>query len=276
MSTKPGGNVSKFFGFATIAAALLISACASGKSIKQGYESFSVPESDYYEALSFQDNSQYFEAIEAWGKVLDSEPRFAQGHFNLGLIYDQLNMVPEAIEHYELALKWAEQTNRPDGSGDQREENEQNTRDAIGLYNLHLGAAYLRSGLVDEGLHCLLKALEVDGFNPTVHYNLSAAYLARSNYDDALTHADIAVDLYAKPDAKRADKLAPEVDRRRLGTYLLRQARCHAAREEWDKAKETLDRAKKQCDVDAPRDIALKIKAADEAAARAAADDSEG
>ena len=145
MSTKPGGNVSKFFGIAMVAAALLISACASGKSIKQGYESFSVSESKYYEALSFQDNGQYFEAIQSWAELLKDEPRFAQGHFNLALIYDQLNMVPEAIEHYELAITSAERTNKPDGSNDQPEENQADTRASIALYNLHLGAAYLRS-----------------------------------------------------------------------------------------------------------------------------------
>ena len=270
MSTKPGGNVSKFLGIATIAAALLISACASGKSIKQGYESFSVSESKYYEALSYQDDGNYFDAIQAWAELLDDEPRFAQGHFNLGLIYDQLNMVPEAIEHYELAINWAEQTNKPDGSGDQREENEADTRASIGLYNLHLGAAYLRSGLVDEGLETLLRALEIDQFNPTVHYNLSAAYLARLNYDDALTHADIAVDLYAKPDSKRTDGLAPEVDRVRLGAYLVRQARCHIAREEWDKAKSVLNRLNNQCKLDTPREMAEEIAAADAAAEEAA------
>lgn len=274
MSTKPGGNVSKFLGIATVAAALLITACASGKTINQGYESFSVSEGKYYEALSFQDDGNYFEAIQAWAELLDDEPRFAQGHFNLGLIYDHLNMVPEAIEHYELALRWAEETNKPDGSSAQREENQADTTASIGLYNLHLGSAYLRSGLVEEGLDCLKKANEIDPFNPTVHYNLSAAYLARSNFDDALTHADIAVDLYAKPDAKRTDKLAPEIDRVRLGAYLLRQARCHVERKEWDKAKQTLQRAKEQCNMDTPRDMELKIKAADEAAAEEASEES--
>lgn len=270
MSTKPGGNVSKFVGLAMVAALLLMTACASGKTIKQGYESFSVSESRYYEALSYQDDGNYFEAIQAWAEILEDEPRFAQGHFNLGLVYDHLNMVPEAIEHYELALRWAEETNKPDGSSAQREENQADTTASLGLYNLHLGAAYLRSGLIEEGLDALLKSHEIDPFNPTVHYNLSAAYLARSNFDDALTHADIAVDLYAKPDSKRTDNLAPEVDRMRLGAYLLRQARCHIEREEWAKAKETLDRAKKQCSIDTPRDMAAKIKAADEAAAKAA------
>ncbi|MBZ0134883.1 MAG: tetratricopeptide repeat protein [Planctomycetes bacterium] len=258
MSTKPGGNVSKISGIALAVAALVVSACASGKTIKQGTEEFSILEGKYYEALSLQDNGQYFEAIEAWSEVLDDEPRFAQGHFNLGLIYDNLNMVPEAIEKYEIAVRITEDI-KPD----------------IGIYSLHLGAAYLRSGLVDEGIDALTKALEIDPYNPAIHYNLSAAYLAKSNYDDALRHADTAVDLYAQPDSKRTDGLAQDVDRARLGNYLLRQARCHVEREEWDKAKSTLERAKKQCNVDSPRDMMTKIEAAEEAAAAATEESSD-
>lgn len=256
MSTELGGvvNASKklVMAAAVLAMIVVMSACASGKTVKQGAEEFSISEDKYYEALSLQDDGQYFEAITAWSEVLADEPRFAQGQFNLGLIYDKLNLVPEAIEHYELAVQAAEDS-RDMVSGDrQAAEPKDATDSSIALYNLHLGAAYLRSGLVDEAIDSLKKALTGDPYNPTVHYNLSAAYMARKNYDNALLAADTAVDLLSKPDSKRSDGLDEEVDRERLGNYLLRQAACHLAREEWDKARSSLERAEKQCGADIP------------------------
>lgn len=240
---------------------VMVSACASGKSIKQGTEEFSIPEAKYHEALQHYDNGDYFESIRAWSEVLDSEPRFAQGHFNIGLVYDKLNMVPEATEHYEAAIQAAEDTNKPQGN-EPPAEDPKNTKAALALYNLHLGAAYLRSSLVDEALLALNKSLEMDPFNPTVHYNLSAAYIAKADWDNALLQADIAVDLASKPDASHQSKLATEVDIEQLGKYLLRQAECHAALGEWDKAWACIDRARTQCKTDLPPLLAKKMEEA--------------
>ncbi len=267
MSTEPGGvvNTTKKLGMAAgLLAMFVLAACASGKSIKQGAEEFSIPADKYYEALQLQDDAKYFEAIRAWSEVLVDEPRFAQGHFNIGLIYDNLNMVPEAIEHYELAVQAAEDSRDLIGGDNPAAEDGSNITASIALYNLHLGAAYLRAGLVDEAIDALKKSIKDDQFNPTAHYNIAAGYMALHDYESALIHADIAVDLVSKPDSKRASGIAAEVDMKQLGNYLLRQARCHLARQEWDKARSVLERAKTQCKLDIPVDMQKQL---DEAAA---------
>jgi len=267
MSTEPGGvvNTTKKLGMAAgLLAMFVLTACASGKSIKQGAEEFSIPADKYYEALQLQDDAKYFEAIRAWSEVLVDEPRFAQGHFNIGLIYDNLNMVPEAIEHYELAVQAAEDSRDLIGGDNPAAEDGGNITASIALYNLHLGAAYLRGGLVDEAIDALKKSIKDDQFNPTAHYNIAAGYMALNDFESALVHADVAVDLVSKPDSKRASGIAAEVDMKQLGNYLLRQARCHLARQEWDKARSCLERAKTQCKLDIPVDMQKQL---DEAAA---------
>ncbi|MCZ7604516.1 MAG: tetratricopeptide repeat protein [Planctomycetota bacterium] len=249
---------------AGLLAMFVLTACASGKSIKQGAEEFSIPADKYYEALQLQDDAKYFEAIRAWSEVLVDEPRFAQGHFNIGLIYDNLNMVPEAIEHYELAVQAAEDSRDLIGGDNPAAEDGGNITASIALYNLHLGAAYLRGGLVDEAIDALKKSIKDDQFNPTAHYNIAAGYMALNDFESALVHADVAVDLVSKPDSKRASGIAAEVDMKQLGNYLLRQARCHLARQEWDKARSCLERAKTQCKLDIPVDMQKQL---DEAAA---------
>lgn len=254
MNTEMGGVVkaTKKLGMIVALAAfgVAMSACASGKSIKQGNEEFRIPEAKYYEALSAQDDTEYFAAIRAWAEVLESEPRYAQGHFNMAVIHDKLNLVPEAIEHYELALQMLE--NSLEVESQTTVETRADSDAALALYNLHLGAAYLRAGLVSESEVALTRALERDPYNPTVHYNLAACYMNQRHFDKGLIHADTAVDLYAKPDSKNVNRLANDVDAKRLGKYVLRQAQCHLALEEWDKAEVALNRAKDQCRVEVP------------------------
>jgi tetratricopeptide (TPR) repeat protein len=236
---------------------LMLGACSGpSKRIVQGDIQFTISEGDYITALKHQDDGRYFEAIQAWSKIIAAEPRFGQGHFNLGLIYDKLRMVPEAIEHYELAVRMAEEFNDVDS--------------AHALYNLHLGSAYLSAQLIDEGLHALRRANQLDPYNPTVHYNLSAAYIARNNYDQGLLHADIAVDLLAAPDATSSVGLSPDVDRVRLGQYLLRQAECHMFRGEWDKARVAIERARDQCNADIGASVWDRLHAGEKAEAEEA------
>jgi tetratricopeptide (TPR) repeat protein len=227
---------------------LMLGACgSSGKVIQQGNVEFRINEAKYFEALGHQDNSRYFEAIQAWSTVLAQEPRFALGHFNLALVYDRLRMVPEAIEHYELALRLAEEY--------------QEVGEVHAIFNMHLGAAYLQVQWLDEAMHALQRANTLDPYNPIVHYNLSGAYMARRNYDQGLLHANIAVDLIAVPDASSTVGLAQTVDRRRLGRYLLRQAECHLARKEWSKARAVIERARDQCDADIPANMWERLRA---------------
>jgi tetratricopeptide (TPR) repeat protein len=231
---------------------ILMTACSSSLSIKQGGEEFGVDGDKYYEALTLQDDGDYFEAIRAWSEVLADEPRFAQGHFNIGLIYDMMNMVPEAREHYELAVQAAESSKDLIGNGNQARESDADTKASLALYNAHLGAAYLRGGLINEAITALEKSEVDDQYNASVHYNLAAAYMQKGNYEMALKQADIAVDLTAKPDPKTTTGLATEVDTDRLAAYLIRQGKCHIARAEWEKAKACFDRVVSQCNAVVP------------------------
>lgn len=248
-----GGVVkaTKRFGMVTaiIALGMAMTACASGKTIDQGNEELSIDESKYHEALKLQDDGAYFKSMRAWEEVLSDEPKFAAGHFNLGLINDKLNLVDEAIPHYELAVQMLENSLEVD---DDPEETKKESQASLAMYNLHLGAAYLRDARIEEGEVTLMKALELDPYNPTIHYNLAACFMSQKHFDLGLLHADQAVDLYAKPDSKNNNRLAAEVDALRLGKYLLRQAQCHLAMEEWDKAEVCLNRAKTQCRIDVP------------------------
>ncbi|MCC6466108.1 MAG: tetratricopeptide repeat protein [Planctomycetes bacterium] len=223
---------------AFVASGFVAGACASSKQVRQGNEELSIKADAYYEALSHTDNGRYFEAIQSWKVVLEDEPRFALGHFNIGQVYDQLNLVPEAIEHYEQAAQ---------------------LDPGVGRYNLHLGTAYLRANLTKEAVQTLEKAAEQDPYNPQLHYNLAAAYMTQKNFDSALMHTDIAVDLASVPDARNESGLAKSVDRAQLARYLARQAECHIERGEFDKAGECVKRIEQQCKAEVPADLRARL-----------------
>jgi len=234
-------NKKLFLAMALVAAAVLGSACSSTRTVKQGNEEFSILEDKYIEALALADDGKFFEAIQAWKEVLDDEPRWALGQFNLGQVYDKLNLMPEAMERYEIAAKL---------DGD------------VSTYHLNLGTVYLRQGLKDQALASLKKAVEKDPYSHLAHYNLAGAYLAMSDQDNGLVHADIAVDLYSRPDSKNESMLAEGVDRALLAKFLARQAECHMLRGEVEKGRQCADRIERQCRVKLPAKLAEMLAAA--------------
>ncbi|MEE9311322.1 MAG: tetratricopeptide repeat protein, partial [Planctomycetota bacterium] len=179
----------------------------------------------------------FLKANTRWNELLTESPRFAQAHFNQGVIYERLNLVPEAISKYEIAVNL----------------------DANFLYHRHLGEAYLRGGLYDAAIVELEKAVEMDRYSTHAHYNLAAAYMSVDNYDQALIHADTAVDIYSKPDKKTEDGIARTVDRRLLAAYLAREAWCHIERDEWDKANVSATRITDQCRQDLSDRLRIKL-----------------
>lgn len=238
----------------TLALALAVAGCGGGKTIQQGEETFSIDVGLYDEALSLQVAGEYYDAIRVWKELLADQPRFAQGHYNLGVIYDYLNLVPEAIDSYERASLLVAEL------GDAHKADQ-------ALYNAKLGAAYLRYGMEIQAADALHAAIERDGYNPRAHFNMAGALIAQGNYDEGLIHADIAVDLFAVPDTRNASGLARTVDRNLLGKFLLRQAECHLVREEWEKARTVLERARKQCAIEVPATMWDRLNAGEAVAA---------
>lgn len=256
MSERNQGGVvkaAKRLGMTAVAVALgmALAACGSSRTIEQGNEYLSIDEEKYIEALATQDDAEFFDSIRAWSVVIKDEPRWAVAHFNIGLIYDQLNMVDEAIRHYEIAVSAMEDSIRVEAYEEVQPRKDIDAH--LARYNLHLGTAYLRADYVEEAEMALLEALKYAPYEPALHYNLAACFMAKNQFDTALLHADNAVDLAAQPaGTEDGSNLAPQVDVEKLGMYVLRQAECHMARGEWDKAHVAMKRAKEQCHMEAP------------------------
>ena len=220
-------------------AGVVASGCGGGKKIVQNGEELSVNQDLYLKAVSLQHKQDYFNALHAWDDVIKDEPRFGMAHFNKGLCYDWMNFVPEAMAEYEAARRW-------------------DPKNTLILNNL--GAIYLRAdNKLAAALDTLKEALDLDAYRPSIHYNLAAAYLQSKEFDKAVVHADVAVDLVAAPSKESENGLHKTVDLRQLATYLLRQAECHIERGEMEKARAALERVEKQCREKVPADLWARV-----------------
>ncbi|MBU1196309.1 MAG: tetratricopeptide repeat protein [Proteobacteria bacterium] len=72
-----------------------------------------------------------------------------------------------------------------------------------------LGTAYFMKGLVREGIKANLEAINVHPEFPVAHNNLSVAYLELGEFDKAIKHCDIAVELGFEVAQELIDELAP-------------------------------------------------------------------
>lgn len=222
-------------------AGILAGACSSGRVVQQGADEFSIDEEKYHEALSMASAGRYQESINAWKEVLADEPRWAMAHFNLGQLYDRLDQIPDAITCYERAV-----TLTPD----------------VAVYHFNLGGAFFKVGRYEAAARCFKDALAKDPYNHLADFNLAGVYMSMKDYDTALVHADRAVDLYAVTDTRNESGLAAGVDRGALAKLLERQAECHIARGEMDKARQCVDRIVNQCRSEVPKALQLKLDGA--------------
>ncbi|MGA8595451.1 MAG: tetratricopeptide repeat protein [Bryobacteraceae bacterium] len=181
------------------------------------------------------------EAIQELTQAVQQEPQSYQGYFNLGLAYAQLGAPDKA----ELAFRKAVELN---GSS------------AAARYNL--GLALLQEGKSSQGIRELDAAVKLAPNNAEIEYNLGTALLESDNAKDALPHLEAAAAGTAQPEAvaqlaraqlacgqpaaalRSLDRLPAEVGRSSQALFL--RAQVYAAGQNWAKALDAIEDARKQ------------------------------
>ncbi|MEK6582508.1 MAG: tetratricopeptide repeat protein, partial [Nitrospirota bacterium] len=126
---------------------------------------------------TYQRNTVWQDKMRLWGDVVKKSPNKARGHNNLGIAYDDKDIMDKAIEHYQIALRI-----------------NQNYAEA---YN-NLGNAYYKKGLADKAIEHYQIALRIKPEFVEAHNNIANAYDNKGMTDKAIEHYQIALKL--KPD----------------------------------------------------------------------------
>lgn len=118
------------------------------------------------------------DAVECFQKSLVLTPRSVKAEDNLGLAYQGLNRMDDAIKAFQQALQWQEGAAQP---------SEQPM--------LNLGIVYVEQERLDEALPLLKKASEIAPKDPRIREQLGALYVKENRLEDGQREFEAAVAL---------------------------------------------------------------------------------
>lgn len=125
-------------------------------------------------AKRYADAGQDDKVAEAWTKVIEIEPAFAEAHYNLGLALSLEGKYEEAIPHFEKSIS----LNPYFVKGYQA-----------------LGDTLLRLNRNEEAGRQYLKALELNPDDPAIHHNLGVSYYNDGKTDEAIAEYQKALEI---------------------------------------------------------------------------------
>jgi tetratricopeptide (TPR) repeat protein/peroxiredoxin len=188
---------------------------------------------------AFSQAGYYDQAIREFTLALETDPDYAEAHYNLGTLYLKQGKPDEARRHLQRALELRHEY--PDAlnnlgllaaqAGDTREAIryfqeaiEQRPDYALAFFNL--GNVYRREQRFSEAKQALERAVALVPDDPEVNYGVGMLYAQLNDADRALKYWQQALQL--RPDY-------PEV-LNNLGVLFLRQGRTAEAQEQFQKA----------------------------------------
>jgi protein O-mannosyl-transferase len=155
--------------------------------------------------LTIQRNQDYHSALTIWHDTVKKDPNNSRAHYSLGSALFQTGEVPEAIGHYELALR-----TQPD---------------YVAAHN-NLGIALVQQGKLQEAIGHYEQALRLRPDYAEAHNNLGIALMRQGRLQEAIGHYEQALRL--RPDYAEAHN--------NLGIALFRLGQEQEAIGHWEQA----------------------------------------
>ena len=134
------------------------------KAIEAGVSEKKLKNIYFYLGNSYRNLDKKEEAIEAYNKSLEKDPKFYPSLVELGATYRLKGKYKEAIKCYKKALKISP-----------------NYADAY----MRLGVAYVKLGEIEKAIKSAEKAVKLAPDNDVAHANLALVYAKAARFDDA-------------------------------------------------------------------------------------------
>lgn len=130
----------------------------------------------YLTVSAFQRNTIFRTTVTIWKSAVQSAPNKRRTHENYGQALSTAGLLNEALHEFKTVLALPD-----DGS--------------VPLRDVHreIGVVYFRLGLIDESITAWKKGLEYAYMDAGLLNNISIALMKQQRYDEALSHAEMAV-----------------------------------------------------------------------------------
>jgi len=154
----------------------------------------------YQKAIEQYRQGQYADAIDSLTQAINRNPRFAEGHNSLCVIYDELKRTPEAIAacqravaaksdyaqaFYNLGLVYGDENRLVDAITALNECIRLNQRYPEAHYNL--GRMYDQAGRYAEAVESLQRAIKLKPDYASAYNELGVVYCRLARYDEAVS-----------------------------------------------------------------------------------------
>ena len=161
-----------------------------------------------FNGVAYLNGGMLNEAIALYEKAIKSNPEYAGAHYNLGAVYFSKGMLdkaifelkkaieinPEYVDAYtSLGVVYINKGMVEEADVLWRKAIEINPNYAGAYYNL--GAVYFSRGMLDEAIFELKKAIEINPNYADAHNNLAIVYYCKEEYELAIKHCDIVIEL---------------------------------------------------------------------------------
>lgn len=120
---------------------------------------------DFVEAEKLYKEEKYKEAAEAFSRVIEGNPNYAEAYSNLGRCYLKMEQLDNAIENLSKAVE---------------------LKPSLAVAHYYLGDSYLRKGEFDKGKSALAKASELEPSDAQFHFNIAATYYNHDFTDESI------------------------------------------------------------------------------------------
>lgn len=149
--------------------------------IKEKSDEF-IPKVYSSQGLGMVSAKEYDKAIEVFNKALQSKGECVNAYYGLGLAYKEKDMIPEAIQNFEAALKNAEGNEGATKTADKVKDAAQKMLEANAAKELQLEHS-------QKALEYLAKAIEFGNTSANIYYMQAMAHNKLKSYDEAIAAA---------------------------------------------------------------------------------------
>lgn len=161
--------------------------------------------------VDFYRQREILKAIQAYQRVIELDPTYAEAYNNLGIIYQEIGDFNKALEAYQKSVEVNPRYEKAYNNlgilfylKDRYDRSIEAFQMALAINSnnieslINLGTLFKKQGQVDKAIECYQKALTINPLHGEAHYNMGLLYEQLENVELATSHYQTFINLSSK------------------------------------------------------------------------------